>query len=59
MEIDPYEAIINVEKQLGVKSLPDDCVDWFISVIEASQERLSHIVNSYYYPKESESSYGV
>lgn len=59
MEIDPYEAIIKVEKQLGVKSLPGDCIDWFVSVIEASQERLSYIVNSYYFPKESESSYGV
>lgn len=58
VEIDPYEAIINVKKQLGVKSLPDECVEWFISVIEASQERLSYIVNSYYSQKESESSYG-
>lgn len=49
-DIDPYEAILNVNSQLGV-SIPEDCANWFISIIIINHERIAEMVNNYYTDK--------
>ncbi len=58
-QLDPYEAVSNVKKKLGGADIPEDCVNWFIAVIEANQKRLSEMVNRIYFPRKEENKYAL
>lgn len=42
-QIDPYEIIVNVQKQTQ-KTMPEECADWLISCVEANQHRIERVI---------------